>query len=44
VPLALTAALLLVRPKSAVALARGGFGAHLLSPDGIRRIESEMFS
>lgn len=44
VPLALTAALLLARPKSAAALARGGFGAHLLSLDSIRQIESETFS
>ncbi len=42
--LALTAALLLARPKSAAALARGGFGAHLLSLDSIRQIESETFS
>ena len=44
VPLALTAALLLMRPKSASALARGGFGAHLLSLESIRQIESERFS
>jgi len=44
VPLAMTAALLLARPKSAIALARGGFGAHLLSPESIRLIESETFS
>ena len=44
VPLALTAALLLARPKSATALARGGFGAHLLSLESIRQIESETFS
>lgn len=44
VPLAMTAALLLARPKSANALARGGFGAHLLSPESIRLIESETFS
>jgi predicted ATP-grasp superfamily ATP-dependent carboligase len=43
-PLAMTAALLLARPKSAMTLARGGFGAHLLSLDSIRQIESEMFS
>ena len=30
VPLAMTAALLLASPKSAIKLARGGFGAHLL--------------
>lgn len=44
VPLAVTAVLLLARPKSAIALARGGFGAHLLSFDSIRQIESDMFS
>lgn len=44
VPLALTAALLLARPKSVTALARGGFGAHLLSLASIRQIESETFS
>jgi len=44
VPLAVTAALLLARPKSAIALARGGFGAHLLSLDSIRQIESDMFN
>jgi hypothetical protein len=44
VPLAMMAALLLARPKSAIALARGGFGAHLLSPESIRLIESETFS
>ena len=44
VPLAMTAALLVARPKSAIALARGGFGAHLLSPESIRLIESETFS
>jgi predicted ATP-grasp superfamily ATP-dependent carboligase len=43
VPLAMTAGLLLVRPKSAVALARGGFGAHLLSLQTIRQIEGETF-
>jgi biotin carboxylase len=44
VPLAMTVALLVARPKSAIALARGGFGAHLLSPESIRLIESETFS
>ncbi len=44
VPLAMTVALLLVRPMAANALARGGFGAHLLSRESIRTIESENFS
>jgi len=39
VPLAVTAALLLASPKSAVKLARGGFGAHLLDLNSIRMIE-----
>jgi predicted ATP-grasp superfamily ATP-dependent carboligase len=43
VPLAITAMLLLARPKAANALARGGFGAHLLSRESIRKIESEKF-
>jgi predicted ATP-grasp superfamily ATP-dependent carboligase len=43
VPLAMTAALLLARPKAAITLARGGFGAHLLSRESIRQIESEDF-
>jgi hypothetical protein len=43
VPLALTMILLLVRPKLALGLARGGFGAHLLSLKGIRQIESAEF-
>jgi predicted ATP-grasp superfamily ATP-dependent carboligase len=43
VPLAMTATLLLVRPMAANALARGGFGAHLLSRESIRKIESENF-
>jgi hypothetical protein len=42
-PLAITTALLLASPKSAVKLARGGFGAHLLDPKSIRVIESEGF-
>ena len=44
VPLAITAALLLASPKSAVKLARGGFGAHLLDLGTIRMIESEGFA
>jgi hypothetical protein len=43
VPLAVTAALLLASPKSAVKLARGGFGAHLLDVRSIRTIEGEGF-
>ena len=43
-PLAMTATLLLVRPMAANALARGGFGAHLLSRNSIRTIENENFS
>jgi hypothetical protein len=39
VPLAVTAALLLASPKSAIKLARDGFGAHLLDLKGIRMIE-----
>ena len=42
-PLAMTAMLLLARPGSALTLARGGFGAHLLSLETIRQIESETF-
>ena len=38
VPLAVTAALLLASPKSAIKLARG-FGAHLLDLKSIRTIE-----
>jgi len=41
-PLAMTAALLLARPGAASKLA-GGFGAHLLSRDSMRKIESETF-
>ena len=44
VPLAMTVALLLVRPMAANTLARGGFGAHLLSRESIRTIENENFS
>ena len=43
VPLAMTAMLLLASPKSAIKLARGGFGAHLLDVGSIRKIESEGF-
>jgi predicted ATP-grasp superfamily ATP-dependent carboligase len=43
VPLAVTAALLLASPKSAIKLARGGFGAHLLDLASIRTIEGERF-
>jgi hypothetical protein len=39
VPLAVTAALLLGSPKSAIKLARGGFGAHLLDLKSIRVID-----
>jgi hypothetical protein len=42
-PLVMTAIFLLVTPKSAVTLARGGWGAHLLDPGSIRLIESEDF-
>ena len=41
VPLAVTAALLLASPKSAIKLARGGFGAHLLDVEEHTMIESE---
>jgi predicted ATP-grasp superfamily ATP-dependent carboligase len=43
VPLAMIAIFLLVAPKLAVKLARGGWGAHLLGLGSIRRIESENF-
>jgi hypothetical protein len=43
VPLAMTATLLLARPTAANTLARSGFGAHLLSRESIRKIESEEF-
>ena len=43
VPLAMTAIFLLVAPKLAVRLARGGWGAHLLDLGSIRLIESENF-
>ncbi len=44
VPLVMTAMLLLAGPKAALTLARGGFGAHLLSREGIREIEREDFA
>jgi predicted ATP-grasp superfamily ATP-dependent carboligase len=44
VPLAMTAALLLASPKSAIKVVRGGFGAHLLDVGSIRKIEGEEFS
>jgi predicted ATP-grasp superfamily ATP-dependent carboligase len=43
VPLAMTAIFLLVAPKLAVRLARGGWGAHLLDLRSIGLIESEDF-
>ena len=43
VPLAMIALLLLAAPKRGVALARGGWGAHLLDIESIRRIESPEF-
>jgi hypothetical protein len=39
VPLGMTTALLLASPQSAIKLARGGFGAHLLDLKSIRTIE-----
>jgi biotin carboxylase len=42
-PLLITAAFLLASPRSAIKLARGGFGAHLLDPESIRKIESGGF-
>jgi predicted ATP-grasp superfamily ATP-dependent carboligase len=42
-PLTMTAMFLLAVPKRAAAVARGGWGAHLLDPKSIRRIESEEF-
>lgn len=42
-PLAMIAAVLLVAPRRGVALARGGWGAHLLDPGSIRTIEREDF-
>jgi predicted ATP-grasp superfamily ATP-dependent carboligase len=44
VPLAMTAMMLLVSPKLAHQLARGGFGAHLLDVGSIRVIEGEEFA
>jgi len=43
VPLIMTAAFLLASPASAIKLARGGFGAHLLDIASVRKIESEGF-
>jgi predicted ATP-grasp superfamily ATP-dependent carboligase len=43
VPLAMIATLLLIVPKLAIRLARGGWGAHLLDLGSIRLIESEDF-
>ena len=43
VPLAMIAVALLVAPKSALALVRGGWGAHLLDLGSIRQIESQDF-
>jgi predicted ATP-grasp superfamily ATP-dependent carboligase len=43
VPLAMTAIFLLIAPRRAPALARGGWGAHLLDPKSIRRIASDDF-
>lgn len=43
VPLAMIAMVLLAAPGRGVALARGGWGAHLLDIATIRRIESEEF-
>ena len=37
------AIVLLIAPGRGVALARGGWGAHLLDIESIRRIESEGF-
>ncbi|SHK91062.1 ATP-grasp domain-containing protein [Bradyrhizobium lablabi] len=43
VPLTMVAIFLLIAPRRAAALARGGWGAHLLDPKSIRRIASEDF-
>jgi hypothetical protein len=43
VPVGLTMLMLSASPHAAVTLALGGFGAHLLSCDGIRKIEGEEF-
>jgi hypothetical protein len=39
----MTAAFLLASPNSAIKLARGGFGAHLLDLGSIRKIEGGRF-
>jgi predicted ATP-grasp superfamily ATP-dependent carboligase len=44
VPLAMIAMVLLIAPGRGVALARGGWGAHLLDIESIRIIESEGFA
>jgi predicted ATP-grasp superfamily ATP-dependent carboligase len=44
VPVAATAALLVAQPRSALHLARGGFGAHFLSRESIRAIEATAFN
>ena len=43
IPLLMTMTLLLVSPALATKLAAGGFGAHLLDLDSVRRIEGENF-
>jgi predicted ATP-grasp superfamily ATP-dependent carboligase len=43
VPLAMIALLLLASPRRGAALARGGWGAHLLDIESVRRIESREF-
>ena len=43
VPVAMIVISLLIAPKLAVMLARGGWGAHLLDVKSVRRIESENF-
>jgi hypothetical protein len=43
VPFVMTAIFLLIAPKSAAMLAKGGWGAHLLDPGSIRLIESGDF-
>jgi hypothetical protein len=43
VPLAIIAMVLLAAPSRGVALARGGWGAHLLGIRSIRMIEREEF-
>jgi glutathione synthase/RimK-type ligase-like ATP-grasp enzyme len=43
VPLLMVAIALLAAPKRAVALLRGGWGAHLLGVESMRKIESEDF-